>query len=307
MSSAWNMTAKKSGNDGEKREKPPVGNHLAILVGVFDMGHQQDDFNPDDVKWQHRAFFVWELTGEQIAGTTKNHVIGIDLTLSLHEKAKLRKWLEARTGKPIADGASLDVTSELGQACFLNVVEKKGYPKVEGVAALTKNVTVPAPTYKPTAVSLDEFRAGGWLPEWCPWLYGNELADHIRASREMGGSKPVPKKGENMSASQPDSRASSEYPNSPTIQGRPTSTNTLPGTPPPLDDDDMTTPEPDPAARWDYHDGSNWIKNVPTAGVQQFLTDHKIDSATLYVKPAGTKDQKRAHEYGFASAAPVGF
>lgn len=190
--SAWAMTASKSGGGGAV--KAPAGNHLAVLVGIFDMGHQLDDFDPLKSKWQHRAFFVWELVGEPIAGASKNHVIGIDLTLSLNEKAKLRKWVEARTGKPIPDGTTFDPTTELGQPCFLNVIEKNGYPKVEGVAAVPKGIPVPKASYPLVAVTLDEFLAKTPIPEWVPYLYGSPLADHISAAREIGGAKPSAKK-----------------------------------------------------------------------------------------------------------------
>lgn len=191
--SAFTLTANKGSGGGT--EKAPAGNHLAVLVGLFDMGHQLDDFDPAKPRWQHRAYFVWELVGEQIAGTTKNHVIGIDLTLSLNEKAKLAKWIGARTGKPLPDGSAYDITQELGQPCMLNVVEKGGYPKVDGVAGIPKGIPVPKPTYTPTVVTLEQFRAGTGIPEWCPYLFGNPLADHIRACREIGEAKPTVKKG----------------------------------------------------------------------------------------------------------------
>src|SRR5687768_1016144 len=122
---SWSMTANKGGGGSVKA---PAGNHRAVLVGIFDMGRQwQDGFQGAEGKWQHRAYFVWELVDEPIAGTAKNHVIGIDLTLSLNEKAKLRKWIEARTGKAIPDGTPFDPTTELGQPCMLNVVMKGDY------------------------------------------------------------------------------------------------------------------------------------------------------------------------------------
>lgn len=178
-----------------KTEKPPAGNHLAILVGLFDMGKQwQEPFNPakDKGYWAWRAFFVWELTGEEIAGTGKNHVIGIDLSLSTGDRSKLRKWVEARTGRPLVE--PFDPTTELGQACLLNVIEKNGYPKVDGMAALPKGMPVPKPTYPVTALSLDDFKGGTPVPEWVPYLYGSPLEEHIRACQEIGGAKPQPKK-----------------------------------------------------------------------------------------------------------------
>lgn len=182
---------------GGAKEKAPAGNHLAVLVGLFDMGKQwQEPFNPakDKGYWGWRAFFVWELCDEVIASTSKRHVIGIDLSLSTGDRSKLRKWVEARTGKPIAE--PFDPTTELGQACMLNVVEKNGYPKIDGMAALPKSLAAhpPKPSYPVTALTLEEFKAGKPLPEWVPWLYGSPLEDHIRACQEIGGPKPQPKK-----------------------------------------------------------------------------------------------------------------
>lgn len=196
---SWNM--KVGGGGGT--EKAPAGNHVAVLVGIFDMGTQLDDFDPKVQKWQRRAFFVWELVGEKVAGTGKSHVIGIDLTLSLNEKSKLRKWVQARRGSPIPDGQQFDISSELGQPCLLNVIERNGYPKVDGVAAVPKGLPVPKPTYTPTAVSLEQFLAKEPIPEWCPWLYGNPLADHVAACKEVGGERPQPRKAAAPAAQAP--------------------------------------------------------------------------------------------------------
>ena len=198
------MTLKQT-KGGGKQEKAPPGNHLAILVGIFDMGTHEITYK-EKVSIQHRVYFAWELTGEVIAGTTKNHIIGTDLTFSLNEKATLRKWIESRTGKSIPeDGASFDIASELGQPCMLSVVMNGEYPKIAGMAAVPKNIlkVFPNPTYPLTLVELDQFKAGTPIPEWCPWLFGNELADHIRACREMGGTKPQPKKREDTVQSSP--------------------------------------------------------------------------------------------------------
>lgn len=179
-------------------ERPPAGNHLAVLVGIFDMGSQwQEAFAADEPGYyQRRAFFVWELVGVKVSGTTKNHVIGMDLTLSMNDKAKLRKFVEARTGKKFPEGAAFNPTTELGQPCLLNVVLKDKYPRVEGVAGLPDALkAIPVtPTYEPTAVSLDEFQSGAKvIPDWCPWFYGNPLADHINACKEIGKDKPKPR------------------------------------------------------------------------------------------------------------------
>ena len=189
------LTLKVTNGSGGGTEKAPVGNHLALLVGIFEMGTQENTFQGQETKWQRRAYFVWELVGEMITGTTKNHVIGIDLTFSLNEKATLRKWIEARTGKVISEG-QFDLATELGQPCMLNVVEKNGYPKIAGVAAVPQAFlkSLPKPGYTPTIVELEQFKTGTPIPDWCPWLYGSPLEDHIKACQEIGGPKPQPKR-----------------------------------------------------------------------------------------------------------------
>ncbi len=185
---SFNMKANKSG-DGEGFAKAPAGNHPAVLVAIIDMGTQKNDFG-GEVKWQHRAFFVWELTSEVVEGTKdKHHLIGIDLTLSLNEKAKLRKWIEARTGKPLADGAEFDAASELGKPCLLNVIEKGGYPKIDAVTAFPKGFPEPKPQQQPFSWSLQTYMDNGGqinLPDWLPWYYGRAIAETIKECKEIG-------------------------------------------------------------------------------------------------------------------------
>src|ERR1700722_9951352 len=157
--SDWKATANK-GNGGGYYEKAPAGNHPAVLVGIFDMGTQRNEFQGKE-SWQHRLYFVWELVTKKMTGTTgRNHHIGLDLTFSLNEKAKLRKLIEARTGKSIPDGQEYEITNELGKPCLLNVVMNKDYPKIEGMAGAPDGIPFPAAQTTPVAMSLAQFRAG---------------------------------------------------------------------------------------------------------------------------------------------------
>ena len=184
------FVVKATSGSGGGGVKAPPGNHLAVLVGVFDMGTQSHEYQGKQ-SWRRDVYLCWELVGQKVAGANKNHLIGAAVTMSLNEKATLRKWVEARTGKRIANDAEFDVTSELGQPCLLNVVlSQSGYPRVEGVAGLPAGLPVPTPSYKPVAVSLEEFKAGTEIPEWVPWHFGNPLSDHVRACKEIGGPKP---------------------------------------------------------------------------------------------------------------------
>ncbi len=187
---SWETEAKKSNGGEGGFVKAPPGNHRAVLVALIQMGNQwQEPFEKGKKGFfQERNMWVWELSDEPISGTGKNHLIGIDLTFSLHEKAKMRAWIEARAGKKIPDGAAYDITKELGQPCLLNVIMKGDFPKVEAMSGLPKSMPKPEPTYPLTLISLEELKAKKKLiPEWVPWWYGEHLADIINRCKEFGG------------------------------------------------------------------------------------------------------------------------
>lgn len=182
--SKWTREANSS--KGEGFEKAPAGNHPAVLVAIIDMGTQRQEYQ-GTVTCPERAFFVWELVTKRQEGfKDRNHVIGIDLTVSLNVKSKLRQWIEARSGRKIRDGEGYDISQELGKPCLLNVLHsEKGYAKVEGVGSVPDGLTVPPPQNKPVIISLDEFKAGTPIPEWVPYLFGEPLSDHIRRCKEL--------------------------------------------------------------------------------------------------------------------------
>lgn len=183
---SWKMKATKGGD----YEKAPPGNHPAVLVAMIDLGTQLTEFGGAS-KEQHRVFWVWELVTEKTK-TGLNHLIGIDLTFSLNENAKMREFVEARLSRKIGDDEEYDVEEELGKPCLLNVVEKKGYPKVETMSSVPKGMTVPKPTHTPVLWKLDEFFSTGKIdiPGWIPWLYGDSIPAHISRCLEMDGEKP---------------------------------------------------------------------------------------------------------------------
>jgi hypothetical protein len=190
--SAWTQKATSKGSGGDF-EKAPVGNHPAVLVAIIDMGRQEQEFQ-GKVTTPHRAYFVWELVTEKVSGTKgTNHVIAIDLTVSLNEKAKLRQWIEARIGRKMSEEAEYDISIELGQSCLLDVIaNKKGYPVVNGMKAIPKGLTVTSPQRKPIAITLDEYKANpAVIPDWVPYCYGKPLSDIIDACEEFKKDKPA--------------------------------------------------------------------------------------------------------------------
>lgn len=201
--SVWTQKASSKGT-GDGFEKAPPGNHQAVLVAIVDMGTQLNEYGGKQ-NWQRRAYFVWELVTEKMSGTKdRNHLVAIDLTVSLNEKAKLRKWIEARNGKKMPEGADYDIRKELGKPCLLNVVHNaSGFPKIEGMSAVPKGLQVPAPQNPAFTWSLEDYEQEGTidLPEWVEshWLYGEPISEHIKRCKELNPDKEVTTK-EDMDA-----------------------------------------------------------------------------------------------------------
>ncbi len=170
----WKQKAKSGGD----YEQAPPGNHPAVCVAIVDIGVQEQEF-AGEKKYQRRAYFCFELVSEK-SKAGNNFLLGIDLTVSLAEKAKLRAWVEAWRGKKIADGEEFDISVLLGKKCLLSVIEKGGYARIQGVASMPKGMVVGEPTHKPFIFSVDDIKDDTYdLPDWLPWLYGETLKAHI--------------------------------------------------------------------------------------------------------------------------------
>lgn len=261
-------------------EKAPIGNHPAVLVGIIDLGTQwQNGYNGEPGKWEHRAFFVWELVQEKKANGF-NHTIGIDLKLSFHEKSKLRKWVEARSGKRYEAAADFDVSAELGQPCLLNVVANaKGYPKVDNVGPLPKGMTVPTPMCTPTAIPF-KAAAEPEIPTWVPWLYGQRIQDVIGDAKENGGKEGGTQAGNGQAS--------------------------VGSTAPPA-----SAGGPPPAPPGSYLDDQFWVHNQPALpattphtrkAIADWLPASGADAATVMLCKQGDSGWRPATEYGFVGA-----
>lgn len=186
---------------GGASEQVPAGNHPAVLVGLVDCGTQHEEFQ-GTASWKRQLLLVWQLPTKK-RSDGRPHVLDAVVTLSLNEKAKLRKWAEALTGAPIPDGGTFDVSTLLGKACMLGVKQnEKGYARVDTVAAFPDlGVPAPAATVPAFSCTLDEFRGGKSLPEWLPWQWSRAVGqrvsvpDFVRLCREIAGdgSRAAPK------------------------------------------------------------------------------------------------------------------
>ena len=142
------FTASDSGGGNFKRV--PQGVFIGRCYSLIDLGTQHTSGQYGD-KFQHKIRIGWELFGEDDAGEPLTIdvdgalmplTISKSYTVSLHEKAGLRKDLAAWRGKDFTDeeAKAFDVSKLIGAYCMVNVTisetNGKTYSNVGGLTPL---------------------------------------------------------------------------------------------------------------------------------------------------------------------------
>jgi hypothetical protein len=164
----------------------PEGVYVATCYSIIDLGtHVSDKFKDKAgaFKVQRKVLFGWEVPEERIDverdGKSVNlpRAISRKYTLSLHEKAELRKTLEAWRGKAFtaAELEGFDVKAVLGASCQLQVVHEhsedgKTWANIGAIMALPKGMPRPKAENPLTFFSFDDWdkktESIPALPEW---------------------------------------------------------------------------------------------------------------------------------------------
>ncbi len=126
----------------------PPGTWAAVCVDVVDLGIIKVSFGGKD-KAQHKIRIVWQIS--EVKPDNKPYSVSKRYTLSLHEKASLRKDLESWRGRKFTaqECEGFDVENVLSCACMLNIIqeEKDGtnYSNVTAIMPLPKQLPAPSP------------------------------------------------------------------------------------------------------------------------------------------------------------------
>lgn len=156
----------------------PAGQWPARCVGVIDLGTQSTQFPGEEAKLQRQLMLQFEVYGEDEAGValTSEHegrevplqINSRRLTMSMNEKANLRKTLHAWRGRDFTpeELKSFNVGKLAGAPCLLNVVhEERGGKTYANIFSITPlpgamKKTLPATETPMTVFDLDAFDAG---------------------------------------------------------------------------------------------------------------------------------------------------
>jgi hypothetical protein len=161
-----------SDSGGGNFKRVPPGAYIGRCYSLVDLGTQLTTGQYGE-KLQHKLRIGWELFGEdeqgapltiEVDGKTMPLTITKGYTVSLHEKAGLRRDLAAWRGKDFTDeeAKGFDVAKLIGAYCMVNVTTSetngKTYSNVAGLTPLPgalKNAK-PAPVHDPVVFDLDK-------------------------------------------------------------------------------------------------------------------------------------------------------
>ena len=134
----------------------PTGVQQAVLSNVVDLGERDDKFKPGRKK--HQVILIWQLSEHyEFEGKKLPFQQTEFATLTLNEKAKLRRFVEGMIGMTVEDMLAqakakgnpkfkLDLEKLIGRNCMLTLTKKEAKPGddaftyVESVAPLMKGL-----------------------------------------------------------------------------------------------------------------------------------------------------------------------
>lgn len=186
--------AKDSGGEGNFKKVPP-GVYVARCYSLIDMGTQVTDGQYGS-KEQHKIRIGFEIFGDDDAGNPLTIdmdgkmmplTISKTYTLSLHEKAGLRKDLAAWRGRDFTDeeAKAFDVSKLMGVYCMLNITTSenngKTYTNIAGITPLPQALknAKPAAVHDNITFDLDQ-------PDWTAFQnFHEKLQETIKKSPEF--------------------------------------------------------------------------------------------------------------------------
>jgi hypothetical protein len=145
---------------------PPAGTFPAICYRIIDLGtHEVPGYQGGPQTHKHQVMISWELKDEEaVTEDGKPMTMHKTYTWSMHEKATLRKHLEAWRGKAFNEAdfgdGGFNVKKLLGVACFMGVVHSDGkdgntYANISAISKLPKGMDPGAPVNPLTYLALE--------------------------------------------------------------------------------------------------------------------------------------------------------
>lgn len=172
---------------------PDAGTFVAILRGLIDLGTQSSTYEGEHKSARKITlkFEVADTENRRSDGTP--HVVSKRFTASLHERAALRKFLEAWRGRPFTpeELKGFDMGKLLGVPCLLGIVHQEREGKT--FAGISSCMKLPRGMAAPQASEALEHwdMSGSVPPDWTVFAaLPKRLQETIEASPEFARLQP---------------------------------------------------------------------------------------------------------------------
>lgn len=179
-------------NSESKFAKPPLpeaGTTQAVCCAVWDLGLQKTSYAGEE-KIQHKIIVAWEITEKINAPESEYHgkpyMLNKKYTLSLGDKANLRKDLESWRGLPFSTDElqnGFDLEKLYGTNCYIGI---KHEPDRNDPSKVYANVTAILPIPKGME-KITPLRARDELPpKWVQEKIAQAVALHVIEDNPFG-------------------------------------------------------------------------------------------------------------------------
>lgn len=156
----------------------PAGTYAARCYSMIHIGTVTEDYMGES-KELNKVRITWELPTELKVFKEENgeqpYSVSKEFTLSMHEKANLRKFLESWRGKGFTDEEvkSFDVAKLLGKSCLISIIHKTSkqgnpYAVISSCSTLPKGMICPDqinPSFEFSWENFDQDKFDN-LPDW---------------------------------------------------------------------------------------------------------------------------------------------
>lgn len=154
---------------GGNKVLAPAGTHVARCYSMIEIGTITEDVMGEQ-KTMKKVRVSWELPNElHTFDDSKGEqplAVHKEFTLSFHEKATLRKYLESWRGKQYTEDEAkrVDVSKLIGAPCMVTLMHKtsksgNAYVEITGIAPVMKGMTCPPAINEPVLLYFN-------MPNW---------------------------------------------------------------------------------------------------------------------------------------------
>lgn len=175
-------------------ELVPSGTHIATCFSMVHIGTIEQEYLGEK-KLANKVRLSFEIPAEirEYGGIDLPMSISKEYTLSMYDKANLRKDLESWRGKGFTDAeaTNFDITNLLGVSCMISVVHRVSklgneYAVISTISPLMKGTSAPEQINQPFQFNFNDNFDTDWLENNCPIYLKDKIMTSLEYKQKAG-------------------------------------------------------------------------------------------------------------------------